>query len=132
MLTAPSNYNYTGRFFRSGLHRNVGYAASFDWRNSAWVTLHIDAGDKELNKRTFDELQADRNEIERSIDAGPSPDWQWLRHDAYSFSSISIRRDGAIDDSPEKLEQIRAWMLDLLPKFKEVFDPRVVYILSDR
>ena len=32
-------------------------------------------------------------------------------------------------DPPEKLEETRAWMLNLLPKFKEVFDPRVENIL---
>ena len=47
-----------------------------------------------------------------------------------SFCSINIRTDGAIDDPPEKRDEIRAWMLDLLPKFKEVFDPRVEDILN--
>ena len=129
-VSAIQYYDYTGRFFRPSLQPDTGYAVSIDWRNSAWVTLHIDAGDKELTKRIFDELQADWKDIECSIDTGPSPDWQWLRHDNYSFSSINIRRDGAIDDPPKKLEELRSWMFDLLPKFKKVFDPRVSDILS--
>ena len=96
------------------------------------MTLHIQTGDNELTKRIFDELQAEREDIECRIDAGPQPDWHWHRYDRYTFSSIDIRRDGAIDDPPEKLEELRSWMLDLLPKFKEVFDPRVADILSDR
>ena len=48
-----------------------------------------------------------------------------------SFSSISVRRDGSIDDPPEKLEETRVWMLGLLPKFKEIFDQRVAEILSE-
>ena len=52
----------------------------------------------------------------------------WDRY--LTFSSINIRRDGSIGDPPEKLEGTRAWMLDLLPKLKEVFDPRVADILS--
>ena len=128
--SAIQYYNYTGRFFRSGLHRDTGYAASLDWRNSAWVSLHIDAGDKDLNKRIFDELHEDMDDIEASIDASSEQEWHWLRHDSDYFSSINIRMDGSIDDPPEKLEEIRAWMLDLLPKFKEVFDPRVSDILS--
>ena len=47
------------------------------------------------------------------------------------FCSISVRRDGTIDDAPEELERTRAWMLDLLPKFKQVFDPRVKEILKE-
>ena len=51
--------------------------------------------------------------------------------DAHNFSSINIRRNGSIDDPPEKLEETRAWMLDLLPRLKEVFDPRVQNILKE-
>lgn len=123
-------YDYTGRFFRPSFQPDTGYAVSLDWRNSAWVSLHIQTWDNELTDNIFDELHGDRKDIEASIDVGSDHDWHWLRHDAYSFSSINVRMDGAIDDSPEKLEQIRAWMLDLLPKFKEVFDPRVEDILN--
>ena len=123
-------YDYTGRFFRPSLQPDTGYAVSFDWRNSAWVSLHIQTWDNELTDKIFDELHDDRKDIEASIDAGASPKWQWLRHDAYSFSSISVRKDASIDDPPEKLEQVRSWMFDLLPKFKEVFDPRVSEILN--
>ena len=129
-VNAIQYYDYKGRFFRPSLRPDTGYAASFDWRNSAWVTLHIDAGNKDLNKRIFDELKTQQEDIESRIDAGPDPDWHWLRHDAYSFSSINIRMDGSIDDPPEKLEQVSVWMLDLLPKFREVFDPRVEDILN--
>ena len=129
--SAIQYYNHAGRFFRSGFHNDMGYAASLDRQNSAWVTLHIQTEDNELTESIFDKLQADRNDIERSIYAGPSPDWQWLRHDSYFFSTINIRTAGSIDDPPEKLEQLRSWMFDTLPKFKEVFDPRVADILSE-
>ena len=94
------------------------------------MTFHVQTEDNKLTKRIFDELQADREDIEARINAGPSPEWHWLRHDRFTFSGISIRRDGSIDDPQEKLEEIRAWMLDLLPKLKEVFDPRVAKILG--
>ena len=123
-------YGYTGRFFRPSLQPDTGYAVSFDWRNSVWVSLHIQTWDDELTEKVFDELHNDREDIEASIDASSDHEWHWLRHDAYSFSSINVRKDGSIDDSPEKLEQLRAWMLDLLPRFKEVFDPRVEDILD--
>ena len=127
---AVYHFDHTGRYFPSRLNRGVGYAVSLVGKNSAWVTFHVQTEDNKLTKRIFDELQADREDIEARINAGPSPEWHWLRHDRFTFSGISIRRDGAIDDPGEKLEEISAWMLDLLPKLKEVFDPRVAKILS--
>ena len=73
----------------------------------------------------------DRESIESSIATDPTPDWRWNRFDREAFSSINIRRDGSIDDPPEKLEETRAWMLEMLPKFKEIFDPRLERILRD-
>lgn len=124
-------FDYTGRFFPSRFDDDTGYAVSF-WKNGAWVALHIQMEDTELTKRIFDELVANRKVIERSVEAGPAPDWQWLRHDNFTFSSINVRRDGSIDDPPEKLEETRAWMLDLLPKFKEAFDPRLAEALRSQ
>ena len=76
----------------------------------------------------FDELRDDQKGFESSIDA--QAEWNWDRFDRYSFSTIDIRKEGSIDDPPEKLEETRQWMLDLLPKFKEIFEPRVERLLD--
>ena len=123
-------YDHTGRFFPSRFNRGIGYAASIEKGKDAWVTLHIQTDDNELTKRIFDELLAERDDVESSIDAGAEPEWHWYRYDRYTFSSVNVRRDGSIDDSPEKLDETRAWMLDLLVKFKETFDPHVAKILG--
>ena len=129
---AVQYFDHTDRIFPSRLNPGIGYAAELH-RGSAWVILSIRMEEKECTKRIFDLLKVDREEIERSVDAGPAPDWHWFRHDNYQmFSSICIRRDGSIDDPPEKLEQTRAWMLDLLPKLKEVFDQRLAEVLDSR
>ncbi len=128
--TPVQHFGHTGRLFRSKLHPKTGYAVSLDGKNDAWVTLHVQTDDKESSKHIFDKLKADREQIERSIDAGPAPDWHWRRHDAALGSSINIRKDGSIDDSPEKLEETREWMRDMLPKFKEVFDPLLEELLA--
>ncbi len=124
------HFDYRGRRFPSRRNPGVGYAASLGVRNDAWVAFHIETDPKD-DKGIFDKLCAEREAVESSIDAGPCPDWHWNRHDSYFFSSISVRRDGSIDDPPEKLKQTRRWMLDLLPKFQKVFDPRVENILAD-
>ena len=118
---------YRSRDFREGalLAVNLG-------DNSVWITLHVRTEDDELTKHLFDELKFDQEQIERGVDAGPHPEWQWLRHDRYAFSTINIRIDGSIDDPPEKLEKTKAWMLDLLPKFKEAFDPRLAQALGSK
>ena len=125
-------FDKTGRFFPSIENEGIWYAASLEGKNDAWVTVHIRTDDNEVTKNLFDKLEADKDRIESSIMAHPEPEWHWRRKNNFNFSSINIRKDGNIDDPADKLEITRAWMLDLLPKLKEVFDPRIAVLLSDR
>ncbi len=123
---STQHFDHTGRFFPSQFDKDIGYAVSF-WHNSAWVSLFVRTWDSvERNNRIFDELHKAKTEIEKSIAA----ELEWDRFEPYTFFTISVRRDGSIDDPTEKLEETRAWMFDLLPKFKEVFDDRVAEVLS--
>ena len=128
---AVQRFNHTDRSFPSRIDPRVRYIVSLEGHNDAWVTFHIWMASKEEANSIFNKLYADHKAIESSIDAGPCPDWHWNRYDNFFFSSINVRRDGSIGDPPEKLEETRSWMLDLLPKFQEVFDPRVEKILAD-
>ena len=119
------------RAFPSSLNPGIWYVVSLEGNNDAWVTLHIRAEDKEQTKRIFDELNESKDEVESSIAADIDPEWRWNRHTASSFSSVNIGRDGSIDDPPEKLDETRTWMLDMLPKLKGIFEPRVEKILRD-
>ena len=122
---------YADRFFPSRRHKGIGYAVSFE-KGRAWVSLYIQLDDNCRTKQVFDKLKDDREQIQESLVAGPGTDWRWKRHDHHSFSSINIVREGSIDDPPVKLEETGAWMLDLLPKFKEAFDPRLRKILPSK
>ncbi len=128
---AVNYFDHTGRFFPSRLDEYTGYAVSF-WKNGAWVSFHVRTWDSiERINRIFDELVAERDDVESSIDAGADSEWQWDRHDTLTFSTINIRKDGSIDDPPEKLEETRAWMLDQLPELKKVLDPHLERVLKE-
>ena len=126
---ATQYLGHTGRFFRTG-YDGIGYAVSF-WKDAAWVTLNIRMEDNERSNRIFDALHAKREEIQAKIADSPEPDWVWDRYDRFTFVEVSIRRRGFIDDPPEELERTRAWMLEMLPRFRDVFDPRVARILEE-
>ncbi len=117
---------YAGRIFPSG-YNGIGYAVSF-WKDGAWVTLNISMDDNDETKRIFDALHTDREDIESRV---ADAEWEWDRNDRFTFSSISVWKQGTIGDAPEELQRTRAWMLDLLPKFRDVFDPRVKQILEE-
>ena len=123
-------FDHTGRYFPSPRNQGIWYATTLEGATDAWVSCHIQTADNVLTKRIFDTLREERSPIEAAIDVDPAPQWHWRRHDRWTFSSASIRKDGSIDDPPEEQEQTRTWMLDLLPKFKRVFDPRVAKILD--
>ena len=124
-------FDHAGRYFPSIENDGIWYAASLEGKKDAWVTVHIRTDDNEITKILFDKLRAEQDRIESSIVANPDPEWSWRRHNGHTFSSINIRMDGSINDPADKLEKTRAWMLDLLPKLKEEFEPRVAKILAD-
>ena len=125
---AIKKFGSNDRQFASRLDAGIGYRASLEGNNDAWVTLHIQAEDKELTKRVFDELMKNKRTIEARI---PDQEWDWRRKNQFTFSSISLRRDGSIDDPPEKLEKTRAWMLEMLPRLKDMFDQPAASMLKE-
>ena len=124
---AVQYFGHTGRLFPSRFDKETGYAVGFS-KNDAWVSLHVRTWDSiERNNRIFDELRESKPEIEESLDA----ELVWGRFDSSSFFTIHIRKDGSIDDPPEKLEETRGWMLDQLPKLKDVLDPHLERVLKE-
>ena len=124
---AIKRFGSNDRQFASCLDASIGYRVSLEGKNDAWVTLHIQDGDKELTKLAFDDLMKEKESIEACI---PDQEWDWRRNNRQAFSSISLRRDGSIDDPPEKLKETKQWMLENLRRFKGIFDQRVADILK--
>lgn len=121
-------FGISDRQFSSGLDDAIGYRTSLEGNKYAWVTLNVESEDNELTNLAFDELAKDKGAIEAHI---PDQEWDWRRNNGRRFSSISIRRDGTIDDPPARLEETREWMRDHLCRFKEIFDQRVADILKE-
>ena len=103
--------------FPSG-HSNILYTAAFSVKSRARVEIYLDR-DEEFNKRLFDSLTESRSEIEESIGQTLS----WERLDSKKACRIALYTEGSIDDSEHELTELRAWMIENLLKFKEVFSP---------
>ena len=126
------NYYINGtQSFASGLEENSWYQASLEGRNDAWVSLYVgETGDK-ITERIFGTLKKDNEQIQASLDATCNAELQWMRDDGTGRSGVHIRRDGSIEDPPVKLEETRAWMVEFLLKFREIFEPRLEKILNE-
>ena len=129
--SAYQRFDHADRTFPSRPHKGIAYAVSF-YKDKAWVSLHIELDDIQRTKEVFDKLKAYREQVQESVVAGSGRDWRWNRHDSFLFSTINIVSDGSIDDPPAKLEETRAWMLDLLPKLKDAFDPCLKNTLASK
>lgn len=85
------------------------------------VELYIDQGERETNKRIFDELHRRREEVESQI----GQELSWERIDVRRASRIAAYRPGAITDSADVLAELRAWGAATIVKFYQVFKPLV-------
>ena len=101
-------------YFSSG-HRGVGYQAVLGSHNSR-LEVHIDKGDYDSNKGLFEQLAEHKDAIESEL----NETLQWERSDQHRRSRICLTRQGGIDDEEETLREIQGWLVDRLPKFKQV------------
>lgn len=83
--------------------------------------LYIDTPDADRNGQILEELMKARTVIEK--DFGESLEWERLEEKR--ACRIAVYRSGSIDDSSEKLEEIRNWGVDRLLRFKRIFGPRL-------
>ena len=104
------------------------YYAGFD-ADRTWVYLWFlgGRGRRDLTNRVYDMLHQDRQDIE----SGLVGEWVWDRKSAWWYFSVSLWTDGSINNPPERLNEIRGWMLETLPKFKTIFNPRLEKALAD-
>lgn len=101
----------------------VTYNVSFAKGKEVRVEVYIDhPSGKEWNEELFNRLKERRESIEVALGGGSL---SWERLDDKIACRIADYRPGTIDDDPERLDKIRAWMIDRLLAFKRVFGPEL-------
>jgi Domain of unknown function (DUF4268) len=82
--------------------------------------LYIDLGDSDKNKKLFDWLFEQKPTIESEF--GETLGWE--RMEDRRASRVAIYREGSIDEI-DKLEEIQAWAIQELLKFRKAFSSRL-------
>ena len=119
--------------FASGLRDYISYYAGFD-EEGVWVYLWFvgGRGRHKFSNQVYDALNGDWEQAEwEQIENEFTGTWHWDRWSNWWLFSVSLRKEGSIDDPPQKLSETRVWMLETLPKFRDVFNPRLEKILAE-
>ena len=122
LLSIKPQTNPQGRHWfvlQVGPKNSVGYKPpwiifSFARRSRFRIETYINEREQSHNKQIFDQLYAQRTEIETEFGAELS--WERL-NDKHGSRIAYYRPDSSITDSEEVLTQIQAWAIDVLPKF---------------
>ncbi len=91
------------------------------------VELYIDTGDRAENKSAYDQLQRESGDIEFAV----GDQLTWERLDNRRASRVFSSRQGTIDSPPDDLEEFKQWAVDLLPRFRDAFEPRIAALDLD-
>jgi hypothetical protein len=97
----------------------LSYTVSKDW---SLAELYIDSGDGEKNKQIFDELHAQKIQIENEF--GEELDWRRL-DDKRASRIVKTFYIGGID-TPEEWPAIQVQMIDAMIRLDKVFRPRLM------
>ena len=86
------------------------------------IALVITTGDKDRNKRAFDQLHSQREVMAAALGEEPA----WERLDENVTSRVAVYRDGDIELSPQdRLDELLRWSVDFLPVFRSTFEGRL-------
>ena len=100
---------------------------SGDAFGKTWTYLWF-RGSRDFVNKTFEVLKEVRTEIDAEF--GAELDW-WRIDRRWNIAAVRIGMDCSIDEPPQRLDEVRAWMLETLPKFRDVFNPRLEKILAE-
>ena len=125
----PSNVGTgQGKNFYTGMPGECAVGSWFSGNGEFWVECWLSIGSREQNKVAFDHLYEQRAAIESELDGTLT----WERKDKGKGSRITWRRPGSIEDSSdEELDELKRWAVDMLPRFRAVFAPRIAALDLD-
>ena len=114
--------------FPSDVDDELTYQVSFE-DDCAWVYLQWWGArtGRDRSNDIYNALKAQQKQIE--ADFGGELEWHG-RGNTVGFD-VSTWRYATINDPQPALDEIRAWMLETLPKFRDVFNPRLEKILAE-
>ena len=104
---------------RSGFIFSLCFASGERFR----IEVYIDTGDKVRNKKAFDLLELNKQEIESRL--GEVLDWDRLNNRKASRISWYYSQQVSIVDSEDKLEELKTWTVPSFFKFREVMLPYI-------
>ena len=100
---------------------DIIYFAQFGGKRRVYTGLFIQSGDYEKDKIFFDVLKERESEINEEFGAP----LRWELSDKRSRCVIQLEDEGSVKSDARVLETIRAWHIQNLLKFKEVFTPEI-------
>lgn len=102
--------------FSAGIS-GITIGSSFTLGNKFRCEIYIDTTDKSLNKKIFDDLEAQKNALEAAFEQQLS----WERLDDKRASRIAIYTIGGIDQSEEDLSKLTSWAICQIIKLKKIY-----------
>ena len=91
-------------------------------KNSCRIELYIDTGEKEENKRIFDQLYAQKSEIEANI---MPMTWQRLDEKRVSRISVTINQRFGLRNK-DKWDKLQEDMIDNMGKFEQALREKII------
>ena len=90
--------------------------------NSSRVELYIDTGNREENKRIFDQLYSQKEEIEKEF--GGKLDWQRLDDKRACRISVQVTKNAGLINE-DKWDEIQDAMIDTMIRLEKAFKERI-------
>ena len=105
---------------------NVFLRALQEW-NPAYCAIAFDTPAPTFRHLQFEKYKAQRPPTPPEL----RPQFDRVKQFMAAFGVPVFELDGSIDDPTARPGEVRAWMLETLPRFREVFNPRLERILAE-
>jgi len=99
---------------------------AFGWRGRFRVELYIATGDRDRNKRIFDNIERHAGKLAEHLPG----EWSWQRLDHRDASRISISTKGSAIDEKQKVADLVEWAALTMAAFYEAIATRAIEALE--